>query len=99
MRAMIHIKNCGDIIIRDNASYLDAPFLIANNVKSLTLDRNTTNSIETPYIIEDCGSIRAHGNIDQFNSNSMPSMKKSPQNFRYSRCYLFIASVLHGQIQ
>lgn len=99
MRAFFKIENCGDIIICDSSSYSDAPFLIANNVKSLTLKRNTTNSSETPYIIEDCDSITAHGNIDNFNGRSIQNIKKSPYSFRYSQCYLFIVSVLYGQIK
>lgn len=99
MRAIFNIQNCGNVVISDSTSYLDIPFLIANNVESITLNRNTTHSSETPYIIDDCDAITAHKNTDKCNEHSIQNAKKIPANFRYSQCYLFIVSVLHGQIK
>lgn len=96
MRAILNIQNCGNVVISDNTSYLDIPFLIANNVESITLNGNTTNSSETPYTIDDCGSITAHNNIDKFNENSMQRVTKNIPNFKPSQCSIFIRSVLYG---
>lgn len=96
MHAIFYVQNCGHVVFNNNTSNLNTPFLIANNVESITLNGNTTNSSETPYIIDNCKTIKANKNIDKFNAYSMRRVTKNIPNFKPSQCSIFIRSVLYG---
>ncbi|HFV1020264.1 TPA: hypothetical protein ACH7Y3_001070 [Escherichia coli] len=98
MKSVIYVENSDEVEVIGNFSNIEAPLLVAKNIKKLTTQKNICTSNSTHYEVEDCGELIAESNVDlKKHKNKRVSLTDATPRFKASIVYILVMRAIYGK--